>query len=358
MRFVDNSIALIFISTIFSLNANALTHPSCVVEKPVEKPAEKTQGEVAQIEVSAKPVVKPTINFEHKDTLKVQTKEHREFIYQTLIQNDIPKQIAKYAYKLNFIERPTVESKNQAENTFTIDSYAKKFLQRIPRAREFLNDNITHFNDAEKKYGVDKEAIAALILIESNLGENKGKLNIMDALFTMSHPYNSSRNKFFTNELVSAFKLLSSQKHYFRNTLMGSWAGAMGYTQFIPSSVLSYAVDGDKDGKIDIINSKVDAIHSAANYLAQAKWELNKPVMKEISKEELKGVDLCKTIGQNFQEGKLFLAQVTPEERFFVTYGNYQTIIRWNRSFVFAYTVHLLSDELKKPAPEKITKEI
>ena len=353
MHFINNSLALIVISTLVSLHANAVTHPSCVVEKPAEKPQDATV-----VEAPAKPVAKPVINFENKDTLKSQTNEHREFIYQSLLQNDIPKQIAKYAYKLNFIERPTVESKNQAENTSTIDTYAKKFLQRLPRAREFMNDNITHFNDAERKYGVDKETIASLILIESNIGENKGKLNIMDALFTMSHPYNSSRNKFFTNELVAAFKLLSSQKHYFRNTLMGSWAGAMGYTQFIPSSVISYSVDGDKDGKIDIINSKIDAIHSAANYLAQAKWEFNKPVMKEISRDDLKGVDFCKTIGQNFQDGKLFLAQVTPEERLFVVYGNYQTIIRWNRSFVFAYTVHLLSSELKKPIPEKITEEI
>ena len=206
MRFINNSIALVIFSTLFSLNANALMHHSCVVEKPVEKTTESPQGEIASVEVLTKPVVKPTINFEHKDMLKTQTKEHQEFIYQTLLQNGIPKQIAKYAYKLNFIERPTVESKNQAENTFTIDSYAKKFLQRLPRAREFLNDNIAHFNDAERKYGVDKEAIASLILIESNLGENKGKLNIMDALFTMSHPYNSSRNK---------YEFVSSIEYYF-----------------------------------------------------------------------------------------------------------------------------------------------
>lgn len=351
MRFINQLATFTLVATLSSLNANAVVHPSCVVEKPA--PLNASPAEPIATVVPVVPAVKPTINFAEKDILKEQTKEHREFIYQTLLQNGIPKQIAQYAHKLNFIERPTVESKNQAENTSTIDTYTKKFLQRLPRAREFLNNNITHFVDAEKKYGVDKEAIASLILIESNLGENKGKLNIMDALFTMSHPYNSSRNKFFTTELVSAFKLLSSEKHYFRNTLMGSWAGAMGFTQFIPSSVLSYAVDGDKDGKIDIINSKIDAIHSAANYLSQAKWELNKPVMKEVSKEELANVDICKTVGQPFQDGKLFLAQVNPEERFFVVYGNYQTIIRWNRSFVFAYTVHLLSTELKKPEPVK-----
>ena len=104
---------------------------------------------------------------------------------------------------------------------------------------------------------------------------------------------------------------------------------------------------------IDQFRSAQPELSPAEAYLEGVKSGRIKP-----SKEELKGVDLCKTIGQNFQEGKLFLAQVTPEERFFVTYGNYQTIIRWNRSFVFAYTVHLLSDELKKPEPEKITKEI
>ena len=326
---------------IFVSNSYALNHPSCITEKPsIEIVKPKTEN-------PAKPIEKPSINFTEKKILNQQTKEHRKFIYNTLIENGIPKQIAKYAYKLNFIERPTVESKNQAENTFTIDTYTKKFLNRIPRAREFMQDNLANLEKAQEQFNVDKETIVSLILIESNLGENKGKLNILDALFTMSHPYNSSRNKFFTNELISAFKLLSSEKHYFRNTLMGSWAGAMGFTQFIPSSILAYAVDGDGDGKIDIINNKIDAIFSAANYLSQAKWELGKPIMKENTKEELKNVDICKTLGKDFQDGKLFLAQITPDERFFTTYNNYQTIIRWNRSFVFAYTVHLLSNELK-----------
>jgi membrane-bound lytic murein transglycosylase B len=265
-----------------------------------------------------------------------------------LIENKVSPRIAKYAKKLNFIERPTVESKNQPEFTFTLESYTSRFVKRTPGAKKFLENNLEAFLGAEKKYGVDKEAVVSLMLIESNLGGNKGKLRILDALFTMSHPYNSSRNAFFTNELIATFKLLSSNNYYLRSNTMGSWAGAIGYIQFIPSSVLAYATDGNGDGKIDIINSKVDAIYSAANYLKNSKWQNGKPIVQEIPKSQLNNIDLCKDLNKPYQDGTLVLAEIKPEERYFITYGNYNALLRWNKSFVFAYTVQLIMDELKK----------
>jgi membrane-bound lytic murein transglycosylase B len=329
---------VIIYATIVS-KAFALTHPSCI--KDVEQQASKTT-EVAI------PKEKPKIDFSNKKILKQQTKEHRQYVYKVLIENKISPRIAKYAKKLNFIERPTVESKNQPEFTFTLESYTSRFIKRTPSAKKFLENNLEAFIEAEKQYGVDKEAIAALMLIESNLGGNKGKLKILDALFTMSHPYNSSRNTFFTNELVATFKLLSSNNYYLRSNTMGSWAGAMGYVQFIPSSVLAYARDGNGDGKIDIINNKIDAIYSAANYLKNAKWQKGQTIVQEIHKSELSNINLCKDLNKPYQDGTLVLAEIKPEERYFITYGNYNSLLRWNKSFVFAYTVQLIIDELKK----------
>jgi membrane-bound lytic murein transglycosylase B len=329
---------LVIIYTFFS-KTFALTHPSCI--KEVEQNVNKTT-EVTTLQE------KPKIDFSNKKALKQQTKEHRQYIYKVLIESKISPQIAKYAKKLNFIERPTVESKNQPEFTFTLESYTSRFVKRTPSAKKFLENNLEAFLGAEKKYGVDKEAVVALMLIESNLGGNKGKLKILDALFTMSHPYNSSRNAFFTNELIATFKLLSSNNYYLRSNTMGSWAGAMGYIQFIPSSVLAYATDGNGDGKIDIINNKVDAIYSAANYLKNAKWQNGKPIVQEIPKSQLNNIDLCKDLNKPYQDGTLVLAEIKPEERYFITHGNYNALLRWNKSFVFAYTVQLIMDELKK----------
>lgn len=321
-------------------NALALTHPSCIEKQ--EKPTDVVVNKEVKNDLP-----KPFIDFSNKHTLKIQTKEHQTTVYNKLIEEGIPKRIAKYTFKLNFLERPTVDYKNQPEFKIMLNNYAKKFIERTPRAYKLLEHNIDVFLQAEKQYGVDKEAIAALILLESNIGENKGNLNILDALFTMSHPYNSTRTQFFTNELIAAFKLLSSSKHFFRNNTMGSWAGAMGYTQFIPSSVLAYAVDGNKDGIIDIINNKVDAIHSAANYLSKARWQKGQNIMIELSEDEIKGIDICKDLDKPYKDGTLVLQELNPD-RYFITYGNYQTILRWNRSFAFAYGVQSIMNELKR----------
>lgn len=321
---------------IITSSSFALTHPSCTKKEELPPKKETRQTEV-----------KPFIDFTNKSILKKQTQEHRKTIYNHLIKEGIPTHIAKYAYKLNFIKRPTVDYKNQPEFKFTLDWYSRKFINRAPRARRFLSQYAEAFAQAEKKYGVDKEVIASLMLIESNLGKNKGRLNILDALFTMSHPYTSSRTDFFTGELISAFKLLSSNKHLFRNNTMGSWAGAMGYVQFTPSSVLAYAVDGNEDGITDIINNKVDAIHSAANYLKNAKWKQGEDVMIEINAEHLTDIDVCKDLNQPYQNGVLVLAELNPE-RYIVTYNNYKALLRWNRSFMFAYGVQSVMNELKK----------
>ena len=114
--------------------------------------------------------------FPIKKNLKKQTRKHHKYTYKVLIENKIPRHIAKYVKKLHLIERPTIKYKNQPEFTLNINSYTKKFISRVPSAKTFLKHNLKSFQQAEEKYNVDKEVIAALMLIESNLGKNKGKL--------------------------------------------------------------------------------------------------------------------------------------------------------------------------------------
>ena len=101
-----------------------------------------------------------------------------------------------------------------------------------------------------------------------------------------------------------------------------------------------------KDGIIDIINNKVDAIHSAANYLNKAKWQKGQSIITEISENELKSIDICKDVNQPYKGGTLVLQELDPD-RYFITYDNYQTILRWNRSFAFALGVQSVMNELK-----------
>lgn len=319
---------------LFSVNAFALTHPSCVVTQPT---VETTQTQ------------NPTIDFSDKKELEVLTKEHHERIYRKLLAEGVPAHVAKYSKRLELLEKPSVSYKNQPESQLKIDSYTGKFVGRISLAKKFLENNAEYLNEAQQKFGVEKEVIVALMLIESGLGENKGKLKILDALFTMSHPYVSSRTGFFTNELVASFKLLSSNKHFFRPNTMGSWAGAMGYVQFIPSSVLAYAVDGNGDGMIDIINNRVDAIHSAGNYLQKVGWKKNTPILEELSPEDVVKINPCTQNEKPYKNGRLVLGQIAENERYFVVYNNYDSIQKWNRSFLFAYTVNFIANELKSP---------
>lgn len=333
------------------IQAFALTHPSCIQTKASTN-VTSTIEEKIQTEQPIQ--TKKIIDFTNKEELKHITDEHRENMYTKLINEGVSKHIAKYVKTLELLEKPHTSYKKQPEHILTMEEYSSNFVKKIPYAKLFLEDNMEYLLEAEKKFSVDKETIVALITIESNLGQNKGQTNILNALFTMSHPSLSTRNSFFTNELVSAFKLISSNKHFFRANTMGSWAGAMGYTQFIPSSVIKYGFDGNDDGTIDIINNKVDAIYSAANYLNQVQWKKNEKILEKVTEEEISKIDPCKDNGQPYQNGTLFLAELGNKQnnisdKYFILYNNYYSILKWNKSFLFAYTVNYISNELKKP---------
>ncbi len=159
--------------------------------------------------------------------------------------------------------------------TATSDYLAKAVTSiRIDTGRTMLAANSELFNAIEKKYGVSKYVILGIWGMESNFGKDEGSMSVMRSLATLI--YSGTKKEYARAQLISAFAILKRGNRTPDN-FVGSWAAAMGHTQFIPSSYISYAVDWNGDGKKDIWGTKEDALASTANYLAKAGWKADRP---------------------------------------------------------------------------------
>jgi len=163
--------------------------------------------------------------------------------------------------------------------------YRARFIEpmRIMAGAKFWRQHKKALEEAERQYGVPAEIVVGIIGIETTYGKNKGNFRIMDALATLAfdypeHPKRDARLALFRNELESTL-LLSAELGIDPLSLKGSYAGAIGWPQFLPSSIRKYAVDFDGDGKIDLRNSPVDAIGSVASFLAQHGWKRGEPIV-------------------------------------------------------------------------------
>lgn len=224
---------------------------------------------------------------------------------------------------------------------------------------------------ASQKYNVQKEYIMALWGMESSFGRYQGDFDVLSVLATLA--FDGRREKLFTQEFVNAMKMLDEGvlKRY---ELLGSWAGAMGQTQFMPTSYLKYAADGDRDGKKDIWNNEYDAFASIANYLSTVGWDNKLPWGVEV---KLSGaMDLAfsgieehkaKTLAEwqvlgvylaypNRQETsklaklngkKLWLIRPDKEVgRIFLVSNNFRTLMDWNRSYKFGVSIGKFADRI------------
>ena len=147
------------------------------------------------------------------------------------------------------------------KHIFQKEHHLKKFLKGI----DFYKKNINLINTVENLYNIEKELLLALMGIETNFGTYVGKMDILSSLATLS--FDKRRSEFFSNELIILLKLIENNQIDYK-TLYGSWAGAFGFFQFMPSTMKNYAVDYDKNNSIDLKNNQ-DAYASAANYLNQ-----------------------------------------------------------------------------------------
>jgi membrane-bound lytic murein transglycosylase B len=213
------------------------------------------------------------------------------------------------------------------------------------------------------KYGVPGHYLVAFWGLETNYGGYKGTMPTLDSLATLA--CDARRKTFFTNELMLALKLVDREKLNPDN-MKGSWAGAMGHTQFMPSTYTQYAIDGDQDGTIDLWNSEQDALASAANFLARLGWQAGSRWGREVSLPDgfdyaLSGrkhkrsltewaqLGVADANGNALPESALVATLRVPSGHqgpVFVTYPNFRIIMRWNNSEFYAIAVGQLADQI------------
>jgi len=274
----------------------------------------------------------------HKDTEKVIDELVTKHGFERAYVLEVLKDAKKRRTALNSVAKP-------AEKTKTWDDYKAIFLKnkRIVDGKKFIKKNINTLERAEKEFGVPKEIITAILGVETNFGNNMGSYRVIDSLTTLGFD-DPRRSKFFRSELIQLF-ILTRENNLDILKIKGSYAGAMGYSQFISSSYRAYAIDYDGDGYVDLFNSIDDAIGSIANYLKRHGWK------KE-------GTIVVQTFPNNvrkFYKPHQSLTQFIPltfnengKDLHFIGDDNFRAIARYNISDVYAMAVYYLSEEFKK----------
>ena len=246
--------------------------------------------------------------------------------------------------------------------------------KKLEKGLNFFSRNKELINTIEIKFDIEKELLLALMGIETNFGTYVGKMDILSSLATLS--FDKRRSEFFTNELLILLKLIDTNQIDY-STLYGSWAGAFGYFQFMPSTIKNYAFDYNKDDYIDLKNSE-DAYASAANYLTKIGWKKNQPCFYKVelnenipskylnvSAKKIHNKNKLKFFKKyinnysdlNIDNENLNVAIVTPDKDIipdaetlnpaYIVYDNYEIILKWNRSLRFALAVCTLKDKFK-----------
>lgn len=263
------------------------------------------------------------------------------------------------------IERVIALDKKQPEFTQTFEQYIKARVTdyHVRMGKEKLKHNQELFDSLEKKYGVPRQYLVSFWGLETVFGKHKGKMSVLNSLATLA--CDERRSEFFTLELLNLFTLIETEQVAVEQ-LQGSWAGAMGHMQFMPTAFLKYAVDGDNDGKVDVWKSEADALTTAANYLNKIDWQSKERWGREVK------------LPENFAFDKVAFDQYYPLDYFqqlgvkktnnqalptydiqaelylpsgyqgpaFLLYPNFNVIMTWNLSKSYALSVGILANKL------------
>ena len=255
--------------------------------------------------------------------------------------------------------------RRQAEFTITFERYLEitQPPARVARGQALLAEHRELLAGIEARFGVPAEQIVALWGMESNFGQNMGSFPVIAALATLA--YDGRRSAFFRRELMHALRILEDG-HIKPPDMRGSWAGAMGQSQFMPSSFVNNAIDYDGDGRRDIWGNTADVLASAANYLNRAGWRRGQSWGARVSLPvgfdgAGLGPDTIKTVAEWRQLGlTLFNGERIPDApgeaslvqpsgaggAAFLAYENFRVIMKWNRAILFATSAGLLADRL------------
>ncbi len=266
----------------------------------------------------------------------------------------------------------TVLERDQKQPEFldTFLDYLNKRVsdRRLELGKEALGQQAAQLAEVERRYGIPARYLVAFWGLETNYGSHLGDTPVIAAMATLA--FDARRPEFFRKQLLDALRIIDLGEVGAAD-LVGSWAGAIGHMQFIPSTYLAYAVDGDGDGRIDLRNSLPDALYSAANYLKQSGWQADEGWGMEVRLPA--GLDLAQAgldrhkplnrwaqlgllradgtaLPTGLQLASLLLPQGYDGPAFLVT-NNFRVILRWNRSVNYAIAVGHLADRLAGGAP-------
>lgn len=297
-----------------------------------------------------------------------QHERFKEFASELETEHSIPAtQTAAWLKDAKRLESVLKAISRPAEKTKTWADYRKIFLteKRISQGKQFLKDNAELLAKAEKEFGVPKEIITAVIGVETFYGQRQGSYRVLDSLSTLAFDY--PKRSLFWRELKQFFVMTQEQK-IAPGDVKGSYAGAMGYGQFIPSSYRRYAIDYDGDHQKDLWTNKADAIGSVANYFKRHGWKAGQDVTQRVRVEgsdykdavndrlkpkwkvsELKalGVNPTKPVADDASATLVKLIGENGAE-FWLGNHNFYVITRYNHSRLYAMAVYQLSLAVKE----------
>ncbi len=286
-------------------------------------------------------------------TATVDLKQVDDFIQSVSAEHDLdPKWVRNIISQANH-QQGIIDAMNKpAERTLKWFEYRKIFMtdKRIKEGVDFWQKHQRVLDEISTQTGVPAEVIVAIIGVETFYGRIKGNHKVLDALYTLAFDY-PKRSPFFTKELKH-FLLLAQEKHIQPLEAKGSYAGAMGYGQFMPSSYRHYAVDYEADNVIDLLNNPQDAIASVANYLKKHKWQPGGQVLIETSKPSvgIKFNQLKPHLTDHKNQQKytvLELDLAEDKKQYWQGFQNFYVISRYNHSHMYVTAVFQLSQAIK-----------
>ena len=288
------------------------------------------------------------------------------------LKKGISQKTIDIAFKnVKFLEQVIKYDRKQPEFFEDTVTYVSKRAtdSKAKKAEELLKKNTHLFSEIENKFKVEKEILLALWGIETHFGKHVGKMDIISSLATLS--YDKRRRDFFSSQLLTLLKLID-KKLIEPSKLYGSWAGAYGNFQFMPSSISRYAIDYDGNNKIELKVSLADSLASAANYINKIGWEKGQPCfyrVKLTKKVKKKYINLsARKISHKLKISKwkskgvvnfdgselktnlkaaLILPDGKPETPTYLVFDNYEKILKWNRSLRFGISVCTLAGMIK-----------
>ena len=284
-------------------------------------------------------------------------------------ENISSKTIANTFKKAKYLPRVIVLDRAQPEFISPFLIYINKRINhsKIALGRAKLQQHEALLNQVETNYGVPKTVLVAFWGLETHYGENKGNFNLPSALMTLA--FEGRRAQFFRGQLLDTMRIIDAG-HNDVAGMRGSWAGAMGHMQFMPSTLLKHGVDADGDGRINIWTSLQDAFASAANYLAKTGWRKDEPAMIEVKLPANFDYGLAQLQNRKTVADWVKLSVFDIEDKAlpaldnaaillpqgyqgpaFMVFNNFDVIMDWNRSVNYALSVAHLANQFSKDKP-------